>query len=565
MRSAFRPAALRSLTKQYLPWWCHVWDQPSDLQPTGPSLHSIYLGGVMYEISLQPCSPQVPHYTVFTLVVSCMRSAFSLAAHRSLTTQYLPWWCHVWDQTSALQPTGLSLHSPVVSILGGVMYEISLQTCSPQVPHYTVFTLVVSCMRSAFRPAAHRSLTTQYLPWWCHVWDQPSDLQPTGPSLHSIYHGGVMYEISLQTCSPQVPHYTVFTLVVSCMRSAFSPAAHRSLTTQYLPWWCQVWDQPLSLQPTGLSLHSIYLGGVMYEISLQTCSPQVSHYTVFTLVVSCMRSDFSPAAHRSLTTQPCSINPYWCHVWDQPSALQPTGPLLHSIYLGGVMYEISLQTCSPQVPHYTVFTLVVSCMRLAFRTCSPQISHYTVFTLVVSCGISLQTCSPQVPHYTVFTLVVSCMRSAFRPAAQRSLTTQYLPWWCHVWDQPSVLQPTGPSLHSFYLGGVMYEISLQTCSPQVPHYTVFTLVVSCMRSAFRPAAHRSLTTQYLPWWCHVWDQPSDLQPTGLSLHSIYLGGVMYEISLQPCSPQVSHYTVFTLVVSCMRSAFRPAAHRSLTT
>ena len=286
------------------------------LQPSGPSLHSIYLGGVMYEISLQTCSQQVPHYTVFTLVVSCMRSA-----------------------------------------------------CSPQVPHYTVFTLVVSCMRSAFRPAAHRSLTTQYLPWWCyvwdqpsalrspttqylpwwcHVWDQPSALQPTGPSLHSIYLGGVMYEISLQTCSPHVSHCIAFTLVVSCMRSAFRPAAHRSLTTQYLPWWCHVWDQPSALQPTGPSLYSIYLGGVMYEISLQTCSPQVSHYIVFTLVVSCMRSAFRPAAHRSFIIQ---YLPWWCHVWDQPSDLQPAGPALHSIYLGGVMYEISLQTCSSQVPH----------------------------------------------------------------------------------------------------------------------------------------------------------------------------------------------------------------------
>ena len=226
----------------------------------------------MYEISIQPCCPQVSHYTVFTLVVSCMRSAFSPAAHRSLTTQYLPWWCHVWDQPSVLLPTGPSLHS---IYHGGIMYEISLQSCCPQVPHYTVFTLVVSCMRSAFSPAVHRSLTIQYLPWWYHVWDQPSVLLPTGPPLHSINLGGVMYEISLQSCCPQVPHYTVFTLVVSCMRSAFSPAAHRSLT-----------------------------------------------YTVFTLMVSCMRSAFSPVTPRSLTTQ---YLPWWCHVWDQPSVLLPTG------------------------------------------------------------------------------------------------------------------------------------------------------------------------------------------------------------------------------------------------
>ena len=207
----------------------------------------------MYEISLQPCSPQVSHCTVFTLVVSCMtsafspatyrsltttvftlvvlcmRSAFSPAAHRSLTAQYLPWWCHVWHQSSVLQPTGPSLK--------------------------------------------------QYLPWWCHVWDQPSVLQPTGLSLHSIYLGGVMYEISLQSTGLSLQ--------------------------QYLPWWCHVWHQPSVLQPTGLSLHSIYLGGVMYEISLQSCCHR-SLTTVFTLVVSCMRSAFSPAAHRSLST--CSFS-----------------------------------------------------------------------------------------------------------------------------------------------------------------------------------------------------------------------------------------------------------------
>ena len=86
------------------------------------------------------------------------------------------------------------------------MYEISLQSCCPQISYYIIFTLVVSCMRSAFSPATHRSLTTQYLPWW-----------------------------------------------VLCMRSAFSPAAQRSLTIQYLPWWCHVWDQPSVLLPTDLS------------------------------------------------------------------------------------------------------------------------------------------------------------------------------------------------------------------------------------------------------------------------------------------------------------------------
>ena len=160
--------------------------------------------------------------------------------------------------------------------------------------------------------------------------------------------------------------------------------------------------------------------------------------------------------------------------------------------LGGVMYEISLQSCSPQVPHYN-----------------------SIYLGGVMYEISLQSCSPQVPHYN----------SIYLGGVMYEIS----------------LQSTGLSLHSIYLGGVMHEISLQSCSPQVPHYTVFTLVVSCMRSAFSPAAHRSLTTQYLPWWCHVLDQPSVLQPTGLSLHSIYLGGVMYEISLQPTGLSLQQY------------------------